>query len=39
MKQNSRSALGVLVQLLVLVAVILLYALIVTRGRPMDWLP
>ena len=39
MRQNNRTALGVLVQLLVLVAVIMLYVLIVTRGRPMDWLP
>jgi hypothetical protein len=39
MKQNNRTTLGVLVQLLVLFAVIMLYALIVTRGRPMDWLP
>ena len=39
MKQNNRTALGVLVQLLVLVALIMLYVLIVTRGRPMDWLP
>jgi hypothetical protein len=31
--------LGGLVQFLVLLVVIALYALIVTRGRPMDWLP
>jgi hypothetical protein len=35
----NRTALNLLVQLLVMVAVILLYVLIVTRGRPMDWLP
>jgi hypothetical protein len=39
MRQNNRTVLGVLVQFLFLVALILLYALIVTRGRPMDWLP
>jgi hypothetical protein len=39
MKQKNRTAFGAGVQLLVLVVVILLYILIVTRGRPMDWLP
>lgn len=38
MRQPNRT-LSVLVQLLVLVALVLLYILIVTRGRPMDWLP
>jgi hypothetical protein len=39
MRQTSRTVLGVLVQLLVLAALIVLYVVIVTRGRPMDWLP
>ena len=39
MRQTSRTVLGVLVQLLVLAALIALYVVIVTRGRPMDWLP
>jgi hypothetical protein len=34
-----RTVLGTLGQLLALAVVILLYILIVTRGRPMDWLP
>jgi hypothetical protein len=39
MKQNDRTVLGVVTQLLALMALLVLYALIVTRGRPMDWLP
>jgi hypothetical protein len=39
MRQNNRTVLGVVTQLLVLVALIVLYVLIVTRGRPMDWMP
>lgn len=35
----NRTVAGVVVQLLVLVALIMLYIVIVTRGRPMDWLP
>ena len=39
MRQHRRAVLAGFAQFLVLVAVILLYVLIVTRGRPMDWLP
>jgi hypothetical protein len=38
--RNKKSAfLSRTVQLLVLVIVLCLYVLVVTRGRPMDWLP
>ena len=39
MSRDNRSVPGVLVQVLVLLAVFGLYVMIVTRGRPMDWLP
>jgi len=37
--RDNRSLPGVLAQLVVLAAVFGLYVMIVTRGRPMDWLP
>jgi hypothetical protein len=39
MKLTPSGVLGALAQLAALVAVLLLYVVIVTRGRPMDWLP
>jgi hypothetical protein len=38
--RNKKTAFGSrVVQLLVLAVVLCLYILVVTRGRPMDWLP
>ena len=39
MNRNNRSVASAVLQLLMLAAIVLLYLLIVTRGRPMDWLP
>jgi hypothetical protein len=39
MRRDNGSLPGVFVQLLVLAAVFGLYVVIVTRGRPLDWLP
>jgi hypothetical protein len=39
MKQTRSTVLGAITQILALLALIVLYALIVTRGRPLDWLP
>jgi hypothetical protein len=39
MKPTRSTVFSALTQILVLLALIVLYALIVTRGRPLDWLP
>jgi hypothetical protein len=39
MKSRSRSLLSVLIQVAALAVVVVLYALVVTRGQPTDWLP
>ena len=39
MKVTRRSLLSAVGQVAVLAIVLLLYVLVVTRGRPMDWLP
>jgi hypothetical protein len=39
MRNKKHAVFSRTVQLVVLLAVLCLYILVVTRGRPMDWLP